>query len=528
MTGSVSDKLFTWSLAARSDFQAVVEDGTCSARFKLALAGTIANGWDSNRDKPGWALAGLLRVLGQTDLALATVLDLMWLAPEDILAALRRYDGPDLGQNADGSLFLRIGARKGQGTVKLGAFRLRLLQKLLEFLLTCDDFSQSAPVLEILEPVLAQDVPQDSGAGDTVDAAAKGLAKLLYRYRSRHFDDGHASTVFAVLRGFTQAAGDVIEDDSPFLFWTAPDNSSFRTYSACFFAFRDYAAALSDAVQRAALARGMDIDDPGLQGELAVPFHDPFTDDPDPLEISEAGEVMGEAMAAAAQSQTSQAPESQVPETPEIFDSPEAALRAVAEGDLKILKKRQAQLLAPILQAGVFGVNLPRATVRLLAFHPIQSALSNSLRTGKALLPIAERVTCSEAQPYAALARDLTELEQAMTDWLKIALALRAGDGAGEADGGADDRAAELRAAGVALLKQKRAKSFDRPPAELAASFARIETALITVTAGLRGYGRALETALGRGQGADAAFAADRARFAAAFADLYLSEGATP
>ena len=56
---AATDKLFTWSVSARSDFQSVVDDGQCSERFKLALATTIANGWDSNRDKPGWALAGL-------------------------------------------------------------------------------------------------------------------------------------------------------------------------------------------------------------------------------------------------------------------------------------------------------------------------------------------------------------------------------------------------------------------------------------------------------------------------------------
>ena len=86
---NTEDTLFTWSVAARSDFRAVTDDGKCSERFKLALAATIAQGWDNNRDKPAWALAALMQALARTEVALATCLDLLWLSPADLLSALR-------------------------------------------------------------------------------------------------------------------------------------------------------------------------------------------------------------------------------------------------------------------------------------------------------------------------------------------------------------------------------------------------------------------------------------------------------
>mgnify|MGYP001815710613 CR=1 FL=1 len=104
---NTEDTLFTWSVSARSDFRAVTDDGVCSDRFKLALAATIAQGWDNNRDKPAWALAALFQALARTDLQLATCLDLLWHPPADVLAALGASDVAGVGRTEDGSLSLR-------------------------------------------------------------------------------------------------------------------------------------------------------------------------------------------------------------------------------------------------------------------------------------------------------------------------------------------------------------------------------------------------------------------------------------
>lgn len=496
---NTEDTLFTWSVAARSDFRAVTDDGRCSDRFKLALAATIAQGWDNNRDKPAWALAALLQALARTELALATCLDLLWLSPADILAALRESPEAGVGRNDDGSLYLK----DKRGTFRLSPFRVRLVQKLLEFVVSCDDFAHGPTVVDMLDPL--REYPAQGT--DPVGEATRAFAKLLYRYRETHFDDARANATFTVIRGFAQGAGDVIDDDTPFAFWMSPDNTIFRTYAASFYGLRDYAAALAEAVSRAAMEKGLDASHPALQSELSVDPDDPFADEDD-----------GEGTAAALPDEAPSAPE-----------TGEEALKSIAEGELRIVKQKERALLSPIMQAGAFGVSLPRATARLLSFHPIQSALSNSLRTGKALLPIEERVHCSEARSYSDLAADLQALESAMTDWMKIALSLRIGEDA------QDPRRAEIRDAGVVLLKKKRSKSFDRPPEELAAAFKGVETGLITVNAALRAYGDALRRGFSSDEGIGAdmvpAFEADRARFRDAFTRLYLetpAEGHDP
>ena len=483
---NTEDTLFTWSVAARSDFRAVTDDGKCSERFKLALAATIAQGWDNNRDKPAWALAALMQALARTEVALATCLDLLWLSPTDMLAALRDSDDPGIGRNDDGSLFLK----DKRGTFRLSPFRVRLVQKLLEFVVSCDDFTHGPTVVDMLDPL--REYPAQGT--DPVGEATRAFAKLLYRYRETHFDDARANATFTVIRGFTKEVGDVIDDDTPFAFWMSADNTIFRTYAASFYGLRDYVAALTEAQTRAAMEKGLDAAHPGLQAELSVMPDDPFADEDD-----------GAATAAALPEEAPKAPE-----------TAEEALKSIAEGELKIVTQKERALLSPVLQAGAFGVALPRATARLLAFHPIQSALSNGLRTGKALLPIEERVHCSEARAYGDLAQDLQALETAMTDWMKIALALRIGE---DTD---NPQLAEIRDAGVVLLKKKRSKSFDRAPEELAAAFKGIETGLISVNAALRDYGKALRRGFASGDDMAEAFEADRGLFRAAFSQLYL------
>ncbi|MCB1351054.1 MAG: hypothetical protein KDK11_21330, partial [Maritimibacter sp.] len=108
-----------------------------------------AQGWDNNRDKPAWALAALMQALARTEVALATCLDLLWLSPTDMLAALRDSDDPGIGRNDDGSLFLK----DKRGTFRLSPFRVRLVQKLLEFVVSCDDFTHGPTVVDMLDPL---------------------------------------------------------------------------------------------------------------------------------------------------------------------------------------------------------------------------------------------------------------------------------------------------------------------------------------------------------------------------------------
>ncbi|MCB8837752.1 hypothetical protein [Aurantimonas sp. VKM B-3413] len=492
-----SNALFTWSETAQSEFDAVLDGSETSDRFRFALAQTIANGWSSNRDKPVWALAALLAALGEVKAGLGTSLDFLWSPAPSMLTALRKSGHTAVQANEGGSVQLRAPG----GALMVDRFRLKLLQKYLEFLITCNGFQHAEEIARQLDACLA------GGLADaaTIEASVRMISKILYRYRTEHFDDGHATSAFSILRAYLATAGDKVTDDSVLEFWVSEENSYFRTYQASYFAMKDYVDALRGARARSAMRNAAEVDAPGIAGALSVDFVDPF-------EREDEGDLDGdgpdlELAAEAAESAAEEAGQGE--------EAALAALRAIEAGTVKILKKKEGMLAAPILSAGVFGCALPTATLRLLAFHPIQSALSNSLRTGRATLPLEERVTCVEARTYTALMGEVAELETAMRDWLKIALAVRSEEAA------ADVRAETVRSEGLALLKSRRSQSLARSRAELAEAFAAVETALVTVARGLGAY-RAVVLQRLAGDRLDAGFEADRERFAAQLRRLYL------
>jgi len=184
-----------------------------------------------------------------------------------------------------------------------------------------------------------------------------------------------------------------------------------------------------------------------------------------------------------------------------------------------VTKETLAKLLTPLVRAGGFGRSLPLATLRLLSFHPIQSALSTELKTGQARIPTAQRVHCTEAVAYAELLAGIDETERRMKDWMTMALAL-------VARGSDDAKLADIRAAGDALLKGRRGAAFGRDRDAIAADFAAATPALVAAAATLRGFSSAANAVLG--DRAAAQFDTDRARFAEAFADLYLGAQARP
>ncbi len=489
-----SDTLFTWSETARVEFDALVDGTNASERFRLALAQTIANGWGANRDKPVWALAGTLALLGESGADLASSLDFLWMPPARVFAHLSGCRHPAVSANDSGSYHLKLPG----GGLMLDRFRLKLLQKYLEFLISCDGFAHSGEVASLLDACLKGGLA-DRAASDT---AVKTIARILYRYRADHFDDGHATSAFSILRAYLAQVGDVITDDTVFGFWSADTNSHFKTYQASYFALKDYVAALAEARSRAAMRRAGEIDTPALAAELSVDFVDPFEFEGEEEEDASPGEIAEDAEQAAADYRGGE-------------DEAVAALKAIAESEVKLIKKREEMLAAPIASAGAFGCSLPLATLRLLSFHPIQSALSNSLRTGKATLSLKERVTCIEARRYGVLMGEVGELESAMTEWLKIAFAVRSQEATGNA------RADAIRAEGVQLLKTRRSQSLARPQEELADAFARVERALMALAKTLGNFRAAASGRAGRGGDLDAGFEADRAKFAAQLSRLY-------
>ncbi|NDW06977.1 hypothetical protein [Jiella pacifica] len=488
------DTLFTWSETARSEFDALVDGTDASDRFRLALAQMIANGWGANRDKPVWALAGALALFGETGAGLASSLDFLWLPANKVFSHLAGCRHPAVSANESGSYHLKLPG----GGLMLDRFRLKLLQKYLEFLISCNGFAHSGEVAALLDACLKGGLADRS----TTDTAVKTIAKILYRYRADHFDDGHATSAFSILRAYLAGVGDVITDDTVFDFWSADTNGHFKTYQASYFALKDYVDALADARSRAAMRRAGEIDAPGVAGELSVDFVDPFDVEE---EDAATGDIAEDVEQVAADGSGRGGRE----------DAAIAALKAIAESEVKLIKKREEMLAAPIASAGAFGCSLPLATLRLLAFHPIQSALSNSLRTGKATLSLKERVTCVEARRYGDLIGEVGELEAAMTEWLKIAFAVRSEEATGNA------RADAIRAEGAQLLKSRRSQSLARPREELATAFARVERALIALATTLGAFRAATRGRAGPNGDLDAGFEADRAKFAAHLSRLY-------
>ncbi|MBO0905470.1 hypothetical protein [Jiella sonneratiae] len=487
------ETLFTWSETARTEFDALVDGSNASDRFRLALAQTIASGWGANRDKPVWALAGTLALLGETGAGLKSALDFLWLPANTAFAHLGACRHPAVSANEGGSFHLKLPG----GGLLLDRFRLKLLQKYLEFLISCDGFAHSGEVAGLLDACLRGGL-SDKGA---IDTAVKSIAKILYRYRTEHFDDGHATSAFSILRAYLAGIGDTITDDTVFEFWSAETNSHFKTYQASFFALKDYVDALAEARSRAAMRRAGEIDAPGIAAELSVDFVDPFEfEDEDGAAIGDVADDAEQAAAAATGSGE---------------EAASAALKAVADSEVKLIKKREEMLAAPIVSAGRFGCSLPLATLRLLAFHPIQSALSNSLRTGKATLSLEERVTCVEARRYGVLMGEIGDLETAMTEWLKIAFAIRTEEATGNA------RADAIRAEGVQLLKTRRSQSLARPREELADAFERVERALMALARSLADFRAAVRGRRVRSDDLDSGFEADRAKFAAQLTKLY-------
>ena len=325
----------------------------------VAVYAGIGCGWGSNRDKPVWALAGTLALLGETGARLGSSLDFLWMPANAVFAHLADCRHPAVSPNDGGSFHLKLPG----GGLLFDRFRLKLLQKYLEFLISCDGFAHSGEIAALLDACLRGGTSDKSA----IDTAVKSIARILYRYRTTHFDDGHATSSFSILRAYLAGVGDTITDDTVFDFWSAEVNGHFKTYQASFFALKDYVDALADARSRAAMRRAGEIDAPGVSAELAVDFVDPFANEHDGGDDEEGDGGFDDVADAAEQAAAA-------------FERGEeaasAALKAIAASEVKLIKKREEMLAAPVASAGSFGCSLPFATLRLLAaFSPTRPSI---------------------------------------------------------------------------------------------------------------------------------------------------------
>ncbi|MCF3932399.1 hypothetical protein L1787_03085 [Acuticoccus sp. M5D2P5] len=463
-----------WSDHAHSEFAALFEDRLYSDRFKDALADALIRGWPPNRDKPVWALAVLVAALGKTGGAeRAGGLLLLALSPDEVFARLAAHPASDPATVTIEPLgrVVRLGAF--EAIITLGRTRIALLRKLAEFLLAADDYRHTADVTAILDALAAPGGVDETAFREGVRA----LARRLYDYRKIHFAEGHAASGFDFIkRTLGGSPRRETSDDEIFALWRDPQNRYFVMYRTALLTALDFLAMRRALAERGAFETAGSVEDPLLARTLGGREEDDGGLDFAALEPD---------------------------------DTPLAALR---ETDLKTYAQAELDVLELVAATLPEGERRPRALLRLLAFHPIQSGLSNSLRTGRSKVPLEERVTCVEAADYHKIDQRLAAMGERTAGWLAVLLSLSSAND--------DARTAAVRDKGRAILTRSRSQSFAHPPEVLRARFEAIRAALLAL-AGMIATARTQIAAHGRVHPLCEAFEADKAAFAAEFTRRY-------
>ncbi|MEO0619734.1 MAG: hypothetical protein AAFZ01_10720 [Pseudomonadota bacterium] len=507
---SVSD--FLWSERARSEFAALFDDAAYSDAFRKAVSDALVRGWSNNRDKPFWALSVLVVALAASG-GSEDGMDVVWQSPADVRIQLSGLEEDSLSafdcevREDDGTLLLIT----PDGDFRLTNHRLRVLRKLAEFFLCCDEFAHAPEIMALLAR-LATSGTQGNGTYADVKEATREFARVGYRFRTDNFLDGHATSAFSVINSYLASRDYVLVDDTIFEFWADRDNERYKTYEATYQAFANYAAAMDDARATNAGANAHDIADPALTGAIAGIVANDETpwgadDDGDPDDPSqEIGDTLGGEDA-----------------LDEVVEEKPADPTVLGDASLRLFGHKEITLLSRLTEIQNFAPNQRIASLRLIAFHPVQSGISNGLRTGKWKIPLSERVTCEEAKSYVTIIDDLETVRERAVSWLEVAFALASNDGR------ATGAAAEAREAGLATLAKSRSKALQQDPETLRMAFLQVTPALIQAReladrfAGL--FRRALATSPAADvdeNAQDTQFSSDKALFAAEFIRRYL------
>jgi hypothetical protein len=310
---------------------------------------------------------------------------------------------------------------------------------------------------------------------------AKRLARHLSAYRNAHLPLAPLERRFRAILGFL-AGRKAFTDDDILTFWRgemeAGERPGFRTVAEHFVTFE----------AAAHLIGGLE----GLSAPVSLDAHAGWEERLDA--------ALGD-LAAAEPAETLAALLADWPEGP------------------KILTGAEREELTDLLRLEPFHRTRPLTTLRAASFGQVQSGIANRLRRGGGGGEVAERATCAEARSYAALQERAGALAAHLARMLRIAAALRIA----ERDGLDPETRAVLEAAEADLRRMRRSGFEDR--AALARGFAAAETALLRLAEEAGRLERSL-AGLARQRPLDAAFAADRSLFAAAFAAAYAGEAA--
>ncbi|GJE01922.1 hypothetical protein [Methylobacterium isbiliense] len=459
-----------------ADLANVGEGRELSRADRAWLARVVTGAVRPNRDKPLWdlahALAGLARLTGAgagRDLV-TLALDPRLATPEALAA---RFAGASAGAAAADARGLTLAAPRPWRTTWAGLARLLALA---EFVLTAEDLAQFPLVTGWFDDLAKEP--------DEAERLAKRLARHLAAYRSDHLPLLASERRFRGILGFLRGRS-AFTDDDILAFWRAEmaagERPGFRTVAEHFVTF-EAAAAVREGLDGLSAAASLDAME-GWEERLTASLSD--------LAQGEPAASLADLLA-------------------DLPDGP------------KVLTGSERNDLADLLRLEPFHRTRPLTALRAASFGRVQSGLANRLRRGGGGADLAARASCAEAEEYRALAARAADLAHHLGRMLRIAAALRLA-----ATGLADDLDAEaqaaLREAEADLRRIRRAGFDDR--ARVASGFAAMDAALVRLAEETGRFVRAAE-ALDRRQGLDAAFAADRAVFAQAFAAAYAGEAA--
>lgn len=491
------DREAYWSNQARQEFATIFDGGPDRPRLKARVAEALNQGWSGNRDKPLWALVILVGALSEG----APDEDGLTIISEPTNAIWHRLVDWSKRESSEAAPMAHLADQKviivfDGTTLTLSLARIEILKKIGEFLLVCNEFAFAREVLERLRTLAANRL----GDVAIVREQARAFGRLAYKYRSQHFSDGHATSAFSILMQYlSERAQFQIDDDSVLEFWEWEKNDKYKTYSASFHAFTDFYDALADVALARGMAAPLSIDDPAIQERLS----DNEGLDSDLLESGDNREQRSE-------------PELDSESDFDMPIPPEKLVNMLAEAPMKLLSAKELSLIEQVLSLKDFGYAYVLASLRLIAFHPVQSGLSNSLRTGRSRLTLEERLGCTEAQSYSSISETALSLERRLVELLKIALMQRT-----IAEDATDARLDQVKAEGAILLRQLKprrgqVKSFGPD------DWRRREAGLLAAQQAAHRFNEKVEKKMATwANGAAAAFEADKKHFSCIFTQRY-------
>lgn len=463
-----------------SDLSNVIDGRSLSREDAAWLTRVVTGAVRPNRDKPFWDLAHFLVALAWDKADGPRVLDILLdprLARTSTL--VRRFGGLALAEGArcdERGLVFALSDREWRATWNGLTRNLALA----EFLLTAEELAHFADIKRCLTELMKETDPQSA-----VSLLLKYFVRIIHDYRDRHLPLAPVERRFRAILAFlsTRAEGkpEAFDDDDIVAFWRqeigAGERPLFRTIAEHFVTYQETISALG-----------------GLAGLRQATSLETIEDWADRLD-SQLGDALGASDVTLKLTETL----ATMPDTP------------------KILTGAERNRLIDILWLEPFHRSRPVTVWRAVSFGQIQSGIGNRLRRGSGGAEVDERVTCADAETYAALITRTETVHDHVERMIKIAAALQI-----PATAQQDSLVHEVLVAAESDIARVRRAGFD-DRAALQETFSTFGTLLVDLRDELTGFITASRK-VAVDQDLAERFEGDRPVFAAAFRDIYLRD----